>query len=229
MEFQKARLIAALALAPALAQALDFPARHEHLRKYCAGTLSITEQGVSYREEEKKGNKHPHAWTWGWDEIQQLELAPDRVRVLTYQDSRWKLGAGREYVFRGKGFDSAYAMLSRRLDQRFVAELDAGDADALWQLPVKHLTRFGGSEGTLIVGRDRIVFKSARRDDSRTWRYQDIESISTSGPFQLTLTTFERARAHYGDRKDFNFQLRQPLEEARYNDLWRRLNIKEKP
>jgi hypothetical protein len=28
---------------------------------------------------------------------------------------------------------------------------------------------------------------------------------------------------HYGDRKGFNFQLKQPLDEARYNDLWLRL------
>jgi hypothetical protein len=226
MELQKARLIAAFALAPALAQALDFPARHEHLRKYCSGTLSITERGVSYGENGKK--EHPHAWTWGWDDIQQLDLAPDRIRLLTYQDSRWKLGADREYEFRGKDFESAYALLSDGLGRRFVAELADNGIDALWQIPVKHLTRFGGNQGTLIVGRDRIVFKSVRKDDSRTWRYADIESISTTGPFQLTLTTFERAWAHYGSRKDFNFQLRSPLEEARYNDLWRRLN-KEKP
>lgn len=228
MEFQKACLIAALAMTPAFAQALDFPARHEHLRKSCAGTLAISGQGVSYRENAKKGNKHPHAWTWGWDDIQQLELAPDRVRLLTYQDSRWKLGADREYEFRGTGFESAYALLKDRLDQRFIAELAEGDFEPLWQIPVKRLGRIGGSEGTLIVGRDRIVFETARKGDSRTWRYKDIDSISASGPFQLTLTSFERAWAHYGDRKDFNFQLRRPLEEARYNDLWRRLN-KEKP
>jgi hypothetical protein len=231
MEFQKARLIAALALAPAFApapafaQTLDFPARHAHLRKYCSGTLSITEQGVSYRE---TGSKKPHAWMWSWDDIQQLDLTPDRIRVLTYQDSRWKLGADRKYEFRGKDFESAYALLSNGLGRRFVARMADDRVDAIWQIPVKHLTRFGGDEGTLIIGRDHIVFKSPSKGDSRTWRYRDIESISTSDPFQLTLTTFERAWAHYGSRKDFNFQLRRPLEDARYNDLWRRLN-KEKP
>jgi hypothetical protein len=29
---------------------------------------------------------------------------------------------------------------------------------------------------------------------------------------------------HYGSRKSFEFELKQRLEEARYNDLWLRLN-----
>jgi hypothetical protein len=76
----------------------------------------------------------------------------------------------------------------------------------------------------LIVGEDRIVFRSDRKGESRTWRYADIDNISTTGPFQLTVTTFERSRANYGNRKGFNFQLKEQLEETRYNELWRQLN-----
>ena len=53
---------------------------------------------------------------------------------------------------------------------------------------------------------------SEKNGASRTWRYQDIENISSSGPFQLTITTFERAKTHYGDLKGFNFELKRPLE-----------------
>ena len=51
-----------------------------------------------------------------------------------------------------------------------------------------------------------------------------IRKTRSSGPFQLTITTFERAKTHYGNLKGFNFELKQRLEEPRYNDLWRRLN-----
>src|SRR5207302_1412618 len=95
---------------------------------------------------------------------------------------------------------------------------------ALWEIPVKHLLRFGGDEGVLQAGPDEIVYQSGNQAESRTWRYQDIENISSSGPFQLTITTFERAKTHYGNLKGFNFELKQRLEEAQYNDLWRRLN-----
>jgi hypothetical protein len=67
----------------------------------------------------------------------------------------------------------------------------------------------------LEIGEDRIVFKTAQKDDSRTWRLRDIENISSSGPFDLTITTLE---------KPYRFQLKQMLSEARYNELWRKLN-----
>jgi hypothetical protein len=77
-----------------------------------------------------------------------------------------------------------------------------------------------GSQGTLLFGPDAAVYSTDAKGESRTWRYTDIASISSSGPFQLTITSWERARSHYGDRKAFNFQLKEALNEARYNQLW---------
>ena len=193
------------------------------------GTLTITDSGVAFEETYKDGKKpkHPHAWRWDYQDIQQLKLAPKSLTVLTYRDNKWKLGADRAYKFdlvSDKTFIDAFEFLKSRLDQRFVAEIPDRVSDVLWEIPVKHLLRFGGDEGVLQAGPNEIVYKSANKSDSRTWRYQDIENISSSGPFQLTLTTFERAKTHYGDLKGFNFELKQPLAEARYNDLWLRLN-----
>jgi len=216
-------------LAPVLSaqQNFTYEVRHEHLRKGCTGTLRVSQRGVSYQEVSKKRKKHLHAWEWSYQDIQQLEVGPKELRVLTYKDNPWKLGADREYHFRVLGerqLLEVYALLKDRLDQRFVAALADQDLTPLWEVPVKHLGRISGSEGLLIAGRDRIVYMTARRGDSRTWRHQDIENISSSGPFQLTLTAYERARSHYGSLKGFNFQLKEPLTEDRYNDLWRRLN-----
>lgn len=117
-------------------------------------------------------------------------------------------------------------MLKDRLDQRFIAELADAGVRPMWEIPVKHLGRISESQGLLIVGETRIVYQTARKDDARTWRYEDISNISTSGPFNLTLTTFERAKSHYGNRKDFNFQLKEPLDQRKYDELWRRLNLR---
>lgn len=206
-----------------LSAELTFRVRHEHLRKGCTGELRIDERGVAFREINPK-KKHPHAFEWPYGEIQQLTVSADEIRVLTYRDDLWKLGADREYRFRAFGGQELYAFLKDRLDQRLVARLADGDVTPLWQLPVKLLGRVGGSHGALIVGAERLVYRSGRAGESRTWRYQDVESVSSSGPFQLSVTTFERARSHYGSRKAFNFQLKQPLAEARYDDLWRRLH-----
>jgi len=229
-------LIGLALLAPvSFAQDLRYDVWHGHSRpphiKKAGnmGTLTITDAGVSYEEVYKGGKqpRHPHAWRWDYQDIQQLKIAPKSLRVLTYKDEKWKLGADREYEFdlvSDKTFETAYDVLKTRLDQRFVAVISDHLSNVLWEIPVKHLLRFGGDEGVIQVGPDEVVYKSAKPGESRTWRYEDIDSISSSGPFQLTFTTFERATTHYGNLKGFNFELKQQLEEARFNDLWLRLN-----
>lgn len=193
------------------------------------GTLTISETGISFEESYKDGKKpkHPHAWQWKFDEIQQLTIFPKQLKVLTYKDTWWKAGTDREYEFDlvSDGTPGgAYAFLKGRLDQRLIAGVESAPVTVLWEIPAKHLTRFGGDHGTLQVGDTEIVYKSGSKDDSRVWRYEDIDNISSSGPFQLSITTFERAKMQYGSEKGFNFQLKSKLSEARFNDLWLRLN-----
>ena len=227
MEFriEKAALFLALAV-PLAAAELRFDVRHDHWRKSGAGALMVSEDGVSFSEIAKKKRKRPHAWRWSYTEIQKLEISPRRLRLLTYEDVRWKGGADREHEFtiRTGDFLAAYDLLKNRLDQRFVAALGDAEVKPDWEIPAKLTERFGGVNGTLKVAADRIVFETSLANRSRTWRWQDIDNLSSSGPFELTLVTFERARTHYGNRRGFNFQLKLPLAEERYNSLWQRLN-----
>ena len=205
-------------------QAWHGHSRPPHIKKSGGkGTLTITGTGVSFEE---AGNAK-HVWHWAYVDIQQLEISPKTLRVLTYTDNRWKLGADREYRFDltgGETFTDAYAFLKDRLDQRFVAALPDEAIKTAWEIPVKHLLRFGGSQGVLSFGEDRAVYTADKKDDSRTWRYPDIENVSNNGPYQLTITTYERARSHYGNLKGFNFQLKEKLDDNRYNDLWMKVN-----
>jgi len=205
--------------AAAMASAAQFPVRHEHRQDHCKGVLTVDEQGVSFAGPKK------HRWSWKYQDIRQLTLSPDRVVVVTYKDDKLLLGADRTYRFTGKvPAGELYALLKNRLDQRFVAALapDAGQDPGLpaWTFPVKHLGRIAGSEGTLTFGADSVIYSTPAKDDSRTWRYSDIDNISSSGPFQLTVTTFERDKYTFGGRKGFNFELQQPIAEAVYNEIW---------
>lgn len=240
MEFRTQKAIGALvavlfAVAPSAFSQQQFRyevwhghSRPPHIKRAGgAGTLVITDKAVSFTEAGKKGKKSKHVWKWAYQDIQQLEISPKTLRVLTYSDNKWKLGADREYRFDllGEGsFTDAYAALKDRLDQRFVAVLPDKDIKAAWEIPVKHLLRFGGSQGVLRFGEDRVIYATDAKKESRTWRYSDIENVSSSGPYQLTITTYERARSHYGNLKGFNFQLKERLAEVRYNDLWMRVN-----
>ena len=204
-------VILGLALAPGFARAADikFEVRHEHLRKGCNGTMTVDEKGIYFH-----GPKN-HVWAWAFQDIQELKLAPDRIHLRSYWDDKWKLGADREFDFTGRIPSELYTIWKSRLDSRFVAEIADPAVKPLWQVPAKHLGRITGSEGVLEIGVDRIVYQTDSKDDSRTWRLNDIENISSTGPFDFTITTRE---------KGFRFQLKQVLSEARYNELWRRLN-----
>ena len=230
-----------LLLAPALfgQQSFQYEAWHGHSRVYslpphvkkagARGTLTIDETGVSFEQagESGKGSKHPERFRWEYPDIEQLKISTRSLSVVTYKDNKWKLGADRQYDFdilSEATLEDAYRVLRASLDQRFVAALADTPAAVLWEIPVKHLGTISGDEGVLQVGPSEIVYESDKKGGSRTWRYEDIDNISNPGPFEFTITTFERAKFDYGSRKQFNFSLKRPLEEGRYNDLWLRLN-----
>lgn len=235
IEKRTGAFIVGLLLAPALfaQQSFHYDVRHRHLRAPfkadSQGTLTIDNTGVSFQERQKdvKQAKQSQGWHWDYQDIQQLKVAPKTLTVLTYKDNKWKLGADRAYDFdlvSEKTFEDGTVFLKSRLDQRFVAAVAEGPSSVLWQIPAKHRVRFAGDEGVLQVGTSEITYKSEKEGESRTWRYEDIDNIASSGPFDLTITTFEHAKRDYGSRKQFNFELKQRLDEARYNDLWLRLN-----
>ena len=196
------RKIASCLILAAAAHAAQFPAAY----KKRAGVLTVDESGVSYA-----GAKAQH-WSWKYQDIQRFTLSPDRIKVLTYQDNRYLPGADRAYEFTGKiPALELYDLLKGRLDQRFVAALAETSWPVQFWVPAKHLLPIAGSQGALLFGADAIAWSTTGKDDSRTWRYQDIAGVSSSGPFDLSITTLE---------KTFHFQLKQPLAESRYNQLW---------
>lgn len=228
-------LVALLSMVPAGATELTYQVRHHRVLKNHDGVLTIGETGIAYQRTLSKGN-----WSAGekkasklesvqfdYQDIQELWVSPDMLRLVTYADRKWLPGVDKEFEFllpKGQSFDSAYAMLKDKLDRRFVAAVADSQPDAIWELPVKLLGTLQGSEGVLQVARDRVVYKTGRSRQSRTWRLQDIENVSTSGRYQLTLTTYERAKTQYGSMKGFNFQLKRPLDEKRFDALWKRVN-----
>lgn len=153
-------------------------------------------------------------------------MSPTELRILTYEDRKWQLGRDRDYVFDHLPEELAktlYPMFSAKLDQRFIAELADPAIRPQWQMPVKLRHGLGGSEGTLLVADDRIAYTSDAPGESRVWRFTDIDSISMAGPFDLSIITLERAGWRHTGPTEFRFELKQPLAENRYNELWRKL------
>lgn len=198
------------------AQTKTYAARHRHLHNGAAGILRIDGNLISFEE---PGKHARDSRQWKYEDIQQIVLGPDSLRIVTYEDQRWEFGRDREYLFDHLPATLAhdwYPIFSKTLDGRFVAALADTDVKPAWQVPVKLAHGNRGSQGDLLVAADHIVYRSAQAGESRTWRIADIQNVSSSGPFDLTLVTQER---------DFRFQLRRMLPEGRLDELWRKVNF----
>ena len=218
-----ALLILWLSASSFAAEPLAFVVRHRHLRHGAVGTLRVADDRLTFEED---GKRKTHSRQWRFDDIQQLTLSPVALRILTYEDSQLKFGHDREFVFDSLPEDLAatvYPLFSRRLDQRFVAAVADNQVKALWVVPVKLGRRAGGSQGAIVVGAEHVVYQTDSPEQSRNWRTKDIDMVSSSGPFDLTITTFELAASNYAGHKDFHFALKRPLAEAEYDSLWRRV------
>jgi hypothetical protein len=203
---------------------------HDHWKGECRGPMVVTENGVTFKESaQKRKPEELHEWTWPDDEIQQLTVTRDEITILTYSDRSWvRLGTDRSYRFR-VGSDRTTdlsAALRPRLQTRLVVAFAETINDEVWEVSVKRLAAIKGAEGRLVVGRERIVFDSTKKSASRTWTYDDIENVSTTGPFELTVTTQERDRSQYGSIRAFTFQLKRPMTARQYDDLWYAINQK---
>jgi hypothetical protein len=193
--------------------------RHDHLRKYGAGTLTVSADGIEFVEPGKP--KHSRQWRWG--DIQQLRLYPSKLQVLSYEDAKWRAYRDREVELTGlpEGFAlSLIPLLREKLGPKvIIAMAETGEEPPLWEVPVKLQHRLGGSDGTLSYSPGRLVYSSPERGESRTWPISDVEVVSSAGPYELTLSTMERAGWTRG-RKEFRFQLKEPLKASQYEALW---------
>jgi hypothetical protein len=206
----------------AVASGATFDVRHKHARKGAPGVLEFGETFVSFKE---TGKKAEHSRDWKYEDIQQLTLSPGGLRIITYEDQKWQFGRDREYIFDRIPMEMAsqlYPVLRAKMDQRFSANLADADVKALWSLPAKLTQGRSGSQGILTVGEDRIVYQTDK-GDSHTWRFTDIDNISTSGPFDFSILTLERIAWHHGSPTTFHFQLKQEMKEDLYNQLWLRM------
>ena len=202
------KTVALLILSALPVSAQIFEGRHVHLRKGAKAELRVTSEGISFKDA-----KHSGEWKFG--NIQRLVLEPRAIRIVTYADVRSQLY--RDYEVRidqlPENFgNDLYPVFRAKLDQRFVAALAPTEVRPVWQADAKLLRRLGGSEGTLMVMDDAIVYKSAEAHESRSWRITDVDLVSSSGAFDLAITTLE---------KEFRFQLKRPLAADEYKMLWR--------
>ncbi len=208
---------------PLPAQEIRFPVRHDHVIGSCTGELIFRNDGVEYATQDTK-----HARVWKYEDIQQMGLlGPKVISILTYEDSKWKLGKDRAFHFKiTKGEIGAplWTMLQTKLSRPLVSAIVPADIAPRYSIPVKHERGFAGSQGTLEFSDQYIMYKTGTKKDSRIWRYEDISSIGTTGPYQLRLTSMDRTQGETAAERNFVFSLKQKLQSAIYDFIWWKIN-----
>jgi hypothetical protein len=218
-------MVAATAALAQTAGLTTFEVKHHHLRGAGAGTLTIAETGISFTEPKKMG----HSRSWLWENIQQATLERGALTILTYEDAKSELWRDREFAFTGLPPNSSGPLtpfLRRHLGGRLiVASSDITTAiPGEWVLPAKLLHARRGAEGVLRFSPGLIAFDTERGGEPRLWSYDDIETVTHPSPTELSLTVRERNGLRRLPTREFRFELKEPMPEARYQALWRDMN-----
>ncbi len=66
---------------------------------------------------------------------------------------------------------------------------------------------FRNHRGTLVITTDGIEYKTSQKNESRSWRYTDIQQIKIESPTELEILTYEDQRRMLGRDRIFKFRL----------------------
>jgi len=199
-----------------------FEVEHSHLFRGCRGKLVFGDTTVEYITGKKE-----HARTWKYEDIEQLAIAADRIAVLTYNSRKVELGADQVYNFKllsGKADAEFRKEMESKLARPLVSSILPEQIHARFSIPARHRLFLGDSQGVLEFGEDYVVYRSTTPKDSRVWRYEDLLSIGSTGPFQLRLGALQKTGGEYGEEKNYVFDLKRRLAAEEYDFIWGKIN-----
>ncbi len=162
------------------------------------GTLTIDDKGVEFQVKEGRDDR------WTFAEIHTAFIAPHRLVLETYMNRSLHRPGEQRYEFD----------LTEAVPAPVAAALAAGIARPLQNavpdpaepatasIPVRHRTLTGGTNGILRFRHEGIDYVTASRDDSRSWRWADLQTISDPDPYHLFL---------FGYRATYTFDLKAPV------------------
>lgn len=162
------------------------------------GILLIDKDGVEFRA----GNAHNRHWAFG--EIHSVFIAPDRLVLKTYINRSLHRPGQREYRFD----------LTRTLPPAVAASISEAiarpsqnaDPDpnlpAIAIIPVRHRGFSSGTNGVLRFRQGGIDYVTTSREDSRSWRWADLQTLSDPDSYHLFV---------FGYRDTYTFDLKAPL------------------
>ena len=201
----------------------ELAVKKDHLFGSSKGTLVFDAEGVEYWTADKDDARR-----WSYPDVKQIQiLAPRRIAVLTYEDQgRLKLGADRTFRFEvveGTVLPELVAFLLDRISQPVVTAVmpPMSSTPPLYRVLVKYERGGRGSDGTLLLHEDRLVYLTEAEGHARYWRLADIFAVLQLDRYRLEVLAYEGGG---GETRRFTFQIKTELPEGFYEALWVRVN-----
>lgn len=215
-------LLACVFLIAGNARAETFRVEHDHFWRSCKGSLVFGNKTVEYISENKE-----HSRSWKYEDIQQLAIAPGRISILTFDARKIEFGADQAFNFKlvsGSLSDQFRMEVSRKLTRPMVSGILPEMIDARFSIPARHRLFLNDSQGILEFGEESVVYRSDEPKDSKTWRYDELLSIGSTGPFQLRIGALQKTGGEYGEEKNYVFDLKRRMASEEYDFIWDKIN-----
>jgi plastocyanin domain-containing protein len=76
-----------------------------------------------------------------------------------------------------------------------------------FEFPVERERLLRNQRGTLVITPEGIEYRTDQKDESRSWRYKDIQQIKIESPTEIVILTYEDQRRMLGRDRIFRFRL----------------------
>ena len=176
-------------------------ARLHHFAGKDKGDLSISANGIEFRQQKAEPVKIPYA------EVQTFQLGPHSLTIKTYRNRKLGLGVA-QYRFDlvqtvPPPVAAELASQVRKPSQNSVPDPESQAVT----VAAHHRTVRGGTNGVLRFREGGIDYVSSDSGDSRSWRWADLQTLSAPDPYHLLL---------FGYRDTYNFDLKEMLPQSLY-------------
>ena len=162
------------------------------------GTLVIDGNGVEFRGENKRSQR------WAFSEIQTSFIAPHRLTLKTYLNR--SLHRPGERTYRLSLAQAMPPVVAAQLAGSVARPSQNADPDpdapAIATIPARHRAIASGTNGVLRIRQDGIDYVTSSKDDSRSWRWADLQTLSNPDAYHLFV---------FGYRDTYTFDLKAPV------------------
>lgn len=172
---------------------------HRTLRSV-SGTLSVNASGIEF--ESPKGVSH----RWPYTEVRTIDLFEHRIVIKGYLKRGHHLPGTDRYRFKLKAAlpGQVAAAIVQQVGRPVRNAVPTPTPESFAEIPAHHRSAFGGtkSNGVLRFRRAGIDYVSTNHQDSRSWRWDNIQTVSNPETYRLTV---------FGYRDTYSFDLKAPL------------------